>query len=194
MWNSCVVFGAHLLMIHSHYSLPAGGWCLLECYDMNGILTPPPTLPAHALLILGSCSPSLVTHRGGRLGDSPSLSSLSSPFFLPILSTHSITLLPLPLQVAAHYPRAMYRYNETQQAMREEQYYRFETDLQYESQMLMYTTNLTLLSNSVPPAVIIRWGGRETEPIAFDEITVADIGKLEFSVHVYVHVAELRVQ
>lgn len=62
------------------------------------------------------------------------------------------------------------------QAMREEQYYRIETDLQYEQQMLSYVTNLTELSNSTVPALTISWGGRQTEPIAFHEINVTEIG------------------
>ena len=82
-----------------------------------------------------------------------------------------------------HYPRAIHQYNETQQAMREEQYYRIETDLQYEKQMLTYITNLTQLNNSTLPALTISWGGRRTEPIEFHEINVTEIGGL-FSVAV----------
>ena len=67
--------------------------------------------------------------------------------------------------------------------MREEQYYRIETDHQYETQMLTYITNLTQLRNSTLPALTISWGGRSTEPIEFHEINVTEIGGL-FSVAV----------
>lgn len=108
---------------------------------------------------------------------SPSIPSLSLRFCptpIPSVFTYPLFLL----QVAVHYPRAIHQYNETQQAMREEQYYRIETDLQYEKQMLTYVTNLTQLNNSTLPAVTISWGGRRTEPIEFHEINVTEIGRL----------------
>ena len=84
-----------------------------------------------------------------------------------------------------HYPRAVYQYNESMQAMREEQYYRIQTALQYEKQMLTYVTNLTHLNYSTLPALTISWGGRETEPIAFHEINVSEIGRLSSVPAVY---------
>ena len=76
-----------------------------------------------------------------------------------------------------HYPASEYKYNQTQQSMREEQVLTLSTEVTREKQRLTVLVNLTELNDENPSAVEITWGGRTALPISVLELNNTELGK-----------------
>ena len=79
-------------------------------------------------------------------------------------------------QVGVHYASTEFKYNETKQSVREEQYFTLETDTARETQKLTILVNMTTLDVESPPTVEISWGGRTTPPMSVFDLNDTDLG------------------
>ena len=98
-----------------------------------------------------------------------------SKWIFPTMVIQFVPCVSSP-QVGVHYASTEFKYNETKQSVREEQYFTLETDTARETQKLTVLVNVTTLDVESPPTVEISWGGRTTPPMSVFDLNDTDLG------------------